>query len=328
MSNASVFQVAQWGVESTHGINVAANKKLPALSISFQPTGGEAEVFRPDGYKFATGSTPAADEMTILAIEGKLDYNNVVYLLASLLNYAAPVQQGATIAYKWTFTPDTDAGDTYKSYSIEKGSTVTAAEVSWGTITAITLTFNRKGITLSAEGFATALSDGISMTGSPTEVAAEWVLPIDVDVYLADTQAGLAGASALTTLKEVEWHLTGKYQTDWNLNSAQTSFNEVVEVAPDHGGQFVLTKDATATALRTVARSGNRKWLRIKAVGELIASTYYYTFLLDVPIEFTSPGEEADQDGVYAMTFPFVCVHDATWGKTLDLQVTNIVSAL
>lgn len=328
MANATVFQSAQWGLEVTPGTNVAADTKIDAFGVSFTPSGGEAEVFRPEGMKFATGVIPAADELTDLAIEGKLDYNCIVYLLASLINYAAPAQQAATVAYLWTFTPDSDGPDTKKTYSLEKGSSITAAEVSYGLITGLTLTFNRTGITLSGTGIAYRQADGISLTGAPDEIAIEWCLPANVNVYLEDTQAALAGGSALTTLKEVEWHLTGKYGADWNLVAAQTSFNDTVELPSDHGGYIQVTKDSDAEALRTKARAGDIKWLKISVDGDNIEDTYDYGFDLTVPLKFTSPGEEADQDGVYAMTFPFSAVHDSTWGKSLEILVMNIVDTL
>ncbi len=83
----------QIGVETTAGTPVAANKKL--LSISIIPGARpEAEAFRARGNKYASFVT-LNKEWAEAKLEGKMTYNEILYLLISLLSQPTPVQQGA-----------------------------------------------------------------------------------------------------------------------------------------------------------------------------------------------------------------------------------------
>ena len=118
---ASVFQGIQVGVEGTPGTPVAANKKLLAVSMIPSPQ-TETKPFRAMGNKYASFAS-LNKEWSSIKIEGVPTYNEIVYLLSGLLHYAAPVQQGATAAYKWTFLSNTSAADVGKSFTIEQGDT-------------------------------------------------------------------------------------------------------------------------------------------------------------------------------------------------------------
>jgi len=82
---ATVFQGIQIGVESTAGEAVAANKKLLSTSITPVPK-VETKPFRAMGNKYASFST-LNKEWAGLNIEGAPTYNEIVYLLSSLLHY-------------------------------------------------------------------------------------------------------------------------------------------------------------------------------------------------------------------------------------------------
>lgn len=325
---ASIFQTAQWGVETTPGTGVAANKKLTAVGLALTPQ-VETTKTRAAGNKFASLVTPGK-EWASFKINGQLTYTEIVYLLSGLMSYAAPVQQGATAAYKWTHTIDTDGPDTVKTYTIEQGSSVRAHSAAYGQVKGLELMFDRSKCEISGgEMIAKAISDGITMTSSPTEIALVPVLPTQVDIYLADTYAGLAGASALARAISVSWGLNNRFGALFPLGTASgTGFAATVETEPELTCKLKMQADAEGMGLLTTLRAGATKFLRIKAVGALIASTYYYTLQIDSALKVENVGELADSDGVYAIEWSMTGVHDATWGKATQIEVTNTLTAL
>lgn len=323
---ATVFQTVQIGVEATAGTGVAANKKLTATSIS-PAIKLEANKFRALGNKFATIMAPGK-EWVSAKIEGAPSYNELAYLLSSLVSYAAPVQQGGSIAYLWTFNPATAALDVVKTLTVEQGSSVRAHKFAYGQINGLEINFSRAGIELSGEMLGNALQDGITMTGTPTEIALKPILPTQVNVYLADTYVGLPG-TALTRVISAGWSFKDKYGPLFALASAGgTGFSAVVEKEPTLTGKLKVQADAAGMGLVTQMRAGSTKFMRIEAVGELIASTYYYTLRIDLAGKVSEPSEFSDEDGVYAIEWNLEGVHDATWGFATQLLLTNILTAL
>lgn len=324
---ATVFQTVQVGVESTKGTAVAASKKLTATSI--QPKISlEANTFRALGNKFATLLVPGK-EYVIAKIEGVASYNELSYLLSSLINYAAPVQQGGTAAYLWTFAPDTDGVDTTKAYTVEQGSSVRAHKFAYGQVTSLDLNFSRSAIEVAGEMMGKALSDGITMTATPTEIALKPILPTQVDLYLADTMAGLSGASAMSRPISVSWHMGNRFGPVFPLATAGgTGFTADVELEPELTVKLKTQADSEGMGLLTNMRAGSTKYLRIKAVGELIAGSYYYTLIIDTALKFEEPSDFSDEDGVFAIEWNGVGVHDSTAGYATQIVLTNILTAL
>lgn len=325
---ASIFQTVQIGVESTPGTGVAASKKLPALTIS-PAVKVETNRYRAMGNKFPTVVVPGKEWVTA-GLSGPITYNELVYLLSSVLGYAAPAQQGATAAYLWTHAPSSVAADTVKTFTVEQGSAERAHKFAYGLVTALELAFNRDSCEISGgEMLGAALQDGITMTATPTEIALTPVLPTQVDVYLADTQAGLAGAAALERVLEVSWAIRNRFSPLFPLTTASgTSFATWVESEPELECKLKMEADAAGMALLTNLRAGSSKFLRIKAVGALIASTYYYTLLIDTALKVVDVSEFRDEDGVFAIEWTLGGFHDATWGKATQVQVTNVLTAL
>src|SRR5690348_11127370 len=99
---ATVFQTTQLGVESTsaRGTVVAAYKRLRCTSIEPTPV-VPVTPYRPMGFKYATTSVKQK-EHTEAAIRGVLCYNDLVYLLSSLLcQPAITTPGGGTLTRQW-----------------------------------------------------------------------------------------------------------------------------------------------------------------------------------------------------------------------------------
>ena len=319
---ASVFQGIQVGVESTAGTSVAANKKLLAVSMTPSPQ-AETKPFRAMGNKYASFAT-LNKEWSSINIEGAPTYNEIVYLLSGLMHYAAPVQQGATAAYKWTFASNTSEADVGKSFTIEQGDASSAWRVAGAKISGLTFNFGRNDITVNGSGIGEALETGITLTAAPTSLSPVPILPSHLKFYMADTQTALASATALTNSFSMEWSLTDKFGLAWPVGQDP----EAVEGEPNASGKITVATDTAGMGLITTLRNASTKWFRIEATGAEIASPYNHKFTIDFPAQVESVGDFSNLDNVYTVQFGLLPIHDATWGKSVKIEVITNVSAL
>jgi hypothetical protein len=319
---ATVFQGIQIGVESTAGEAVAANKKLLSTSITPVPK-VETKPFRAMGNKYASFST-LNKEWAGLNIEGAPTYNEIVYLLSSLLHYAAPAQQETTAAYKWTFVSNTSASDVGKTFTIEQGDATNAWRVVGAKISGLTFRFSRNDISVNGNGVGMAFETGKTLTASPTALSPVPILPTHVKFRMADTQAALAGATALTNSFSMEYSLTDKFGLAWAIGQNP----EAVEGEPSASGRIVVATDAAGMGLITALRNATTKWFRIEATGDTIEGAYKHKLTIDFPAQIDNVNDPTDLDNVYTVEFGLLPIHDATWGKSVNIEVITNVSAL
>lgn len=320
---ATIFQTIQIGVEATPGTAVPANRKLTSVSMVPQ-VGLESDKFRAMGNKYPSFTTPNKEWSTI-DIDGKPTYNEIVYLLASLLHYTAPTQQGSTAAYKWAFGSNTNAADVGKTFTIEQGDASSAWRVSGVQVSSLTLNFSRNGITVSGAGIGEALeTEGVTMTANPTSLAPVPMLPAQMKFYAADTQAGLSSAIALTRSFSLDWSLTDKFGLAWPVGQDPVT----VEGEPRCSGKLTLATDTYGMGFIANMRNATTKWFRVKLEGGVIASTYKHTFQLDFPAQVDAVGKMTDKDSVYVAEFGLLPIHDATWGKAMAIEVITNLSTL
>lgn len=321
---ASIFEGVQIGVESTPGTAVAANKLLQSISI--QP-GVKAEIgkFRPLGRKFPSLALPGK-EWVEAKLTGMPTFDELPYILASVVKNVSPTAEGTT-GKKWTHSPSSTGPDAYKTYTCEQGSSLRAHRFAYGVVTGVTFNFTREGVSLDGAMIGRELEDGVTLTASPTAIPAVPVLGKQVSVYLADTYAGLSGATALNPLS-ASWALTDRFAPFWALNASYTSFVEPVESEPKLECKLKLPADATGMGLLTTMRNGATKFMRIEAVGGEIEATKNYRFTLDTAVKVMNVSEFSDEDGVFAIEWTFEAFHDATWGKAFEAIVINTLASL
>ncbi len=321
----SINQVVQIGVESTAGTAVAANKKFQATSIT---PGIRAEIntFRPQGGKFSTVAA-LGKEWSEAGIAGPLTYTEIVYLLSSILNYAAPAQQAATIAYLWTFTPPQAGASTNKTFTVEMGSSVRAHEMKYGMVNSLSIDFTRDEVTVGGSMIGHALSDGITLTSTPTEIALVPVLPTQVSVYIDAAGANL-GTTKMTRVLRANLEIGDRFAPVWPIDAANTDFPAHVEDTPTATLKLLMEADSVGMGLLTTMRAGDKKFVRVEGVGALIVSGHYYTFTADTCGVVESVSDFSDEDGVYAIEWTFRVAYDSTWAKAMEIKVKNALTAL
>ena len=323
--NPSINQLVQIGVETTPGTGVAATKRLTGMKVE-PGIRADVKTYKASGYRFPTVAS-LSKEWVEAAISGPLTFTEIIYPLSSLIKAVTPT--GAGSAKTWTFAPTSTGGDTRKVYTIEHGSADRAQEINYGLVTGMTLNFTRDECTLSGTMLGKALVDNQSLTSltSSDEIALIPVMPTQVAIYLADTAAGLAGATALSRAFSGSFTLENLTGPIYPLNQS-SSFAAMVETEPTGTAQFMAAVDSEGMAPLTNLRAGTTKFMRIKAVGALITGSDYYTLTVDAALKITRPQEFRDEQGVYAVGWEGELTHDSTWGKACEIAVINTLTAL
>lgn len=321
---ASIFTTVQIAVESTAGTDPNSGyKQMSALTLE-PGIMTEIETYRATGQKFPTVAA-LNKEWTESRLGGPITYTEIVYLLSSLVSYAAPAGAGA--AKTWTFEPGLTAASTVKTFSVEQGDATRAHEFTYGVVQNLTLNFGRDGCDLSGTMIGRALVDGITKTAGATVIAPQVVMPTQVTVKLADTWAGLGAASILTRALNASWSLADRWGEVWALDG-QTYWTASVETEPNVELKLKVEADATGMGLLTNMRAGSTKFMRIKATGALISGADYYDLQIDTACKVKDVAPFEDAEGVFAIEWTLGGFYDATAGKTSEIIVINTLTGL
>src|SRR5437868_3460240 len=219
---STINQRLQFGAESitSLGTNVAASKLLQCFTLDIGPM-ADVKMFDPTGRKYPSVQVENS-EWVEGTLGGELDYNGIIYALASSCGSATPVAHGASATAKdWIFTPPVTGSIVPQTYTIEQGDTSTRAhKVNYGLFSELSYKGDRKaGFTVGGKLLAQPLQDGITMTGSPTAVALAPVAGKHVNIYL-DPTFGALGTTQLTKVLNLDWAFTGVYGPFFPLNRA------------------------------------------------------------------------------------------------------------
>src|SRR6266567_8438388 len=191
MANRATINVkTQVGVESTAGTAVAANKVLQAFDFK---TGIKPAItmIGASGRKYDS-SQEENKEWMAGTLSGSMDFNHLPYLLSSAWGIITPAAHGAsTTAKDWVGTPPVTGSVTPQTYTFEQGESVRAHKFTYGLVNKFGYNFTRDDTACSGDLIGQPLSDGITMTGSPTLVALAPIASKYWNIYLDATSAGL-----------------------------------------------------------------------------------------------------------------------------------------
>jgi hypothetical protein len=322
---ASIAQGAQIGIEGTAGTAVAADTILNSISITDGPEGTN-ETFRPDGHKYPALTIPGK-EHTTADYTGKLTYSDLIYILSSAIGLTSPSAQGAT-GWKWTIAPQNAAEDTHQTYTVEKGGAVLAHRFAFGIFDSIKIDITRDACDISGTLFGQRIEDSVTLTSTPTAIELDPVLPRLFNVYLDTTAAGLGGTKLLRAFQG-SVNLGNLVGPIWPINSANASFADIVEMEPQQSVTMFVEHDANGAAFLDLLRSGATRFMRLEAIGDLIeAGTpgIYKTWMLDLAVKVKTICKHSDREGVYGWEPTLDIVHDDTWGKPYEFNITNKIA--
>lgn len=327
---ASVNQEVQWGVESVPGTAVAASKTVRSLSIDID-IAGDNVMYRPGGHKFNALAVPNMESTTWQITEGKPTYTEIIYPLTAIFGASSDSTAGST-GHQRVWEIDDVATITQKTLTIQKGSAVRAEQIAFGLLTDLTMTWTRKdGASMTGQGIGQLLTDGATLTPTPTDVALVPIAGKHLDFYIDAAWADL-GTTKMLRAFSVEQAITGVYGPIWPIDSAQSSFAGVVELVPTTSVKIVLEADASGMAYLSQYRSGDLIFARLAATGAVFETgtpDINYSFLYDVALGIkTMSGLTADEDGIAAVTLECELVKDSTSGHAFQITSVNDVAAL
>jgi hypothetical protein len=317
---STISQVVQIGVESTPGTSVAANKRLQSLSI--EPTlNTNINRFRPQGSKFETVAA-LGKEWASAPVSGIATYDEIIYPLSSVLTAGVHTTLAGG-GEEWVFSPATFAADAPKTFTIEYGSAVRAHKLTYGLFQEFGIEINRDAVNLSGSLMGQRITDGITLTSSPSSIPLVPMLPTSFDVYVDPLFANI-GTTKLGRALSLNWRIGSRSNPLWVIDSTKTSWVAHVETVPTLEMSLLVEADADGMAFLTQLRNGGTSFARIVSTGGTIpGETDVYSFQLDMPTKIVNTGGFSDQDGVYAVEWQTTGVHDDGLGGALQATVVN-----
>lgn len=168
-TRAAADQVVQVGVETVPGTAVAANRRLPGVTIDVRPAIVRQQ-FRAKGYNVNT-----ADVIHRMSAEGTwsgpLDYNQIIYPLAALIGEKnnAPAQIGVTQGYTWEFEPISTGSDPYpKTFTVETGDSEAAQIATYVRMISADFDFGADALNMNGNLLGMFPTDDETLTSSVT----------------------------------------------------------------------------------------------------------------------------------------------------------------
>lgn len=264
-----INQQLQFGAESTPGTAVAAGKRLNCFDLIFgiNPTVSD---YTPTGHKYVNVREEDA-EQTDLTIGGNLDFNGMTYLAASAMGLVSPTAHGVSATAKdWAFKPPITGSIQPQTYTIQQGDAIRARSVAYATLNQLGYKGTRvTQQTVSATGIAQPLSDGITLTSSPTAIALAPVVSKFFNFYLDSTSSGI-GTTQLTRVFGVDFSFGNIAGPFWAYNRSQVGFTGHVDLMPKATIKLLMEADANGMAPLSYLQQGLTYYLRVQAQGAVI----------------------------------------------------------
>lgn len=333
---ATINQRIQIGAESVSalGTGVAAGKRLQCFDFVM---GINADItnYAPTGHKYDSEQEEDT-EWVDTTMSGKMDYNGVLYPLAGTMGgTTTPVAHASSVTAKdWIWTPPLTGSVVPQTYTIEQGDSTRAHKITYGLYTSFGYTITRKDATISGKMISQPITDGITMTATPTAIALAPMIGKHVNVYLDSTSSGL-GTTQLLKVLQIAYMFDGIYGPFYPLNRANAGFTSHVDIKPKTTVKIKMEADSNGMAPLSYLQAGTTYWLRVDAIGAQIASDggtgsdpIYNEFQHDMAIKFGKPSTFEDDSGVYVLEWECTIVEDATWDKAQMVTVTNLLTAL
>lgn len=323
MVRTSLIQVTQLGVESVPGTLVTATKRLGSISLSFNPK-VSAKSHTPAGYKFPLAAVKGKD-YTEGSFDGLLDYNELCYILSSLLVYAAPTGAGTTKT--WTHKPGYKSLDTLKTYSAEHGESSISVNIPHLCFSSLNLDITRDEVKVSGNVLGQKMATAAGVTGALADPVLVPATPDDFILYVADTYAGLA-AGQIDAYK-ISLSLDRGLTPTWPVNSAKPSFSTVAETKPNFKLKLSFEANAAGMAFLDKLRAGSTVFIKLVGTSaSIVENSTAYSMTMEMSAKVLEPSELSDSDGVYSIEYTFEPSYTSDIAGGIKFVLVNSLAAL
>lgn len=276
---ASVFQGVQLGPETTPGTVVAATKKLLGFQMAAKPK-VPSEVVFPQG-QIGADDLVLGKDWSEADIKGMLCYNDLVYLLGSLLLTVAPTTPANNEV--WTVTLGTQSSGTFKlTYGGQQTGTIAYNATAATVLTALQA--------LSSIGATNAVTVTGAVGGPYTITFPQGMAPITAVTadFTALTTPGNASIASTAATNTRRWTFLPS-QTQADTNKTFTVENGVLGV---EGSQFAYGFCSELEITLPNPESGKAITLSGKWMGQRMVDGFTMTAALpEVAIVAASPAE-------------------------------------
>ena len=197
--------------------------------------------------------------------------------------------------------------------------------------------FDRKQeVAFNADWFSQSLTDGATLTASPTNIALLPMTGAQCNVYLDTTSAGL-GTTLLADLMKLDFKASNYYGQYWPINRAGTSFTSHIDKLPKCELKLTLTANTAGMALRTAYLELDtvRCYVSVNITGPQIDGVHPTNAQMthNMACFISDVASFSDVDGDYAIEFTLQVAEDTTWtaltgGTAQTLLLQNLLSAL
>jgi hypothetical protein len=317
--NASVLQASQWGLETVPGTTVPANRRLLSVGLDIDPK-IPTEKIQPMGVKAPTGVLVGKEHVEI-AGKGDLAYNDLVYLLSSLLG------AGATAGNVWTFRPNQFDVDDAQTFTIDYGSSVNACRFSYGLVSELgfNVTATKSDLTFKMIGQKITDAD-VTMTPDPTIIPLEVINPTTFSLNISEDNATF---TKLTRVLSIKFDIKDRYDPLFTVDSDEPSFVAHVEKANSVTCVVQMEKDSVSDGYMTNLRNADKLFAQLVTDGPTIDGVQRK---LDIrfPFSFMNP-TRSQSENLQTASFEMEAIYDGTFatsGGFLTVAVTNGISAL
>lgn len=318
----------QLGVETTEGTAVSAGKKFQSIKFNMHPKIETVEN-EAQGFYFPTSITPNKD-WSEGSIEGRGSYTELAYLFASVLSYAAPTQNLATLAYTWAHAPSVSAANTHKTFTVEQGfsGSGNARKVAGVYVNELKLSMSRaSGVEVGGSVVGRQYLKGQTLTATPTLIPFVPILGTQLDLFQDATWAGLGGTKMLDDIA-IDISFGNRFSPWWTMNSALASFAAKVNAKPATAVTIRAAANAANYAYLDTIRAGGIIFVRSLATGGLVDTGQNYKLQIDMALSYSDASEESEDDDALVLELPLKLVADPTSGKALEVTLVNGLTGL
>lgn len=333
MPRPDVLLVNQLGVETTPGTNVTAGKRMTSIGWELSRE-GNYRFYRHPGNKYArTGARHrrwAAGPYT-----GVLDYNQIIWPLASICGHSGTPTTVDTNGKRWLFQPNPATADSSKHYTMQQGDATAAEEAPYGTFTGLNIDFGEGDsgeLDIGGDVIAQAIDGSVSLDSVSATIADSAVSIGDVDWYVDSTYGGV-GTTKITDVLRAGLNIPSKLGPKFVQNTSYSSWRELVE-GPLEDAQLSLTIENNSQTRALIdamdTDSLPLRYFQCKALGNVVgATTQQEQFKANFACKLAGPPRTVRNiQRVIAYELPLKLVDDPTMGRPFEFDVVNVISAL
>jgi hypothetical protein len=331
---ASALRVTQFGVETTAGVPVAANKLFSLLSVSpgeertghdtVKQLGTLVPVDVTGGYRWFSGK-----------LEGPISTTDMLYVLSAAFSQVSGSQimdgSSGTGAYRYQWTVSGNSLPNPKTLTLEVGQGgITSIRAAGCQVTGLEVSISTSEATVSGTVLGRTITVSTSMTGSPTRLTRAAIDPRFVSVRTASTVAGLSSTTPLGRVREVSFSFGELVQAVPFLGADAVA---LVPKADDTAFSITLTADAEGRARFSEYDEGQLVYVRVTAEGPVIYSsgstTVRHGLTLTVPVRWSEVSELAgDDEGIWTFEFSGAIVEDSALGGFAQIELVTTLATL